>query len=75
MLIPPPETVTTSVNHTPEGMIAIMTLLLIGCLVYGLSKIKFTYFIGVLVSTYQFIMRRHTQSDASLNASTQTSHQ
>ncbi|MBS0290077.1 MAG: hypothetical protein JSS07_08610 [Proteobacteria bacterium] len=39
MILPPPET--TTVNQSPEALVALMTLLFIALTVYGLGKIKF----------------------------------
>lgn len=39
MILPPPET--SSASSSPEAVVAILTLIIIGVVVYGLGKIKF----------------------------------
>ena len=38
MILPPPET--SSTNQSPEAIVALLTLIIIGVVVYGLGKIK-----------------------------------
>jgi hypothetical protein len=40
MILPPPET--SSASGSPEAVVAILTLIIIGVVVYGLGKIKFS---------------------------------
>ncbi len=52
MILPPPES--SSTTHSPEAFVAIVTLILIGCAVYGLGKIR----LSSLKSLYRAFFRR-----------------
>ncbi len=52
MILPPPESGSTT--QSPEAFVAIVTLVVIGCAVYGLGKIR----LSSLKSIYRVLFKR-----------------